>query len=191
MRHANRRHRLNRYTSWRKATLISMARSILIYQSIKTTVVKAKAVRPLIDKLITLGKENTLAARRRAFSILQDHKLVQHLFNDVAPRFASRNGGYTRILRYAVRRGDSAELTIMELTEIKKIERKKKAAKAPKAQAAQHGHEEPTHEQKPTEPKHEAKPAAKEPKPELEKKKPVKKFLGGLKTIFKKQKRAF
>jgi len=189
MRHANRRHRLNRYTSWRKATLISMARSILIYQSVKTTMVKAKAVRPLIDKLISLGKENTLAAKRRAFAILQDHKLVQMLFSDIAPRFSARSGGYTRILRYGVRRGDSADLTIMELTEVKKIDRKKKTAKAPKAEA--HSHETPAHEPKPAEPKHEAKPAAKEPKPELEGKKPVKKFLGGLKTIFKKQKRAF
>ena len=189
MRHANRRHRLNRYTSWRKATLISMAKSILTYQSIKTTDVKAKAVRPLVDKLIGLGKENTLAAKRRAFSILQDHKLVQLLFSDIAPRFAGRAGGYTRILRYGVRRGDSADLTIMELTEIKKSEHKKKAAKAPKPEV--HTHEEPKHEHKPAEPKHEEKPAAKEPKPELEGKKPKTKFLGGLKTIFKKQKRAF
>jgi len=169
-----------------------MAKSILIYQSIKTTEAKAKAVRPLIDKLITLGKENTLTAKRRAFNILQDHKLVQQLFSDIAPRFVNRAGGYTRIIRYDVRRGDSATLSVMELTEIKKIERKKKAAKIPKAQEHDE-HEEKAQEQqeKPAEHTHETKPITKEPKPELEGKKPVKKFLGGLKTIFKKQKRAF
>jgi len=188
MRHAKKRHQLNRFSSWRKATLNSMARSILLYQSVKTTKTKAKAVKPLIDKLITLGKDNTLAAKREAFRILQDHKLVSRLFTEIAPRFANRAGGYTRMLNYGIRRGDNASLTILELTEIKKKEQKKKTVKEVKEQpekSSKTGQEPQAQEHK-----HEAGPVIKESKPEL-KKKPGKKFLGGLKQIFKKQRETF
>lgn len=120
MRHKAKRLQLNRFTSWYKATLASMARSVLIYQSIRTTKKKAMAAKPLVEKLITLAKENTLAAKRRAYAILGDHKLVQALFADIGPRFHKRTGGYTRVIGMGNRRGDGAQLSILELTEIKK-----------------------------------------------------------------------
>jgi len=157
MRHRLKRLQLNRNTSWRKATLKSLARNLLIQQSIKTTKTKAKAVKPLADKLISLAKLNTLSARRRAFSILGEHRLVSLLFNDIGPRFKDRIGGYSRIISLGARRGDSAELVILELTEIKKKELKK-----PKTDVAV------------------------KQKPPITKK-PPKKFLGGLRNIFKKK----
>ena len=110
MRHKDKRLQLNRFTSWYKATLASMARSVLIYQSIRTTKTKAMAAKPLVEKLITLAKENTLAAKRRAYAILGDHRLVKVLFNDIGPRFAKRTGGYTRVLSLGNRRGDGAQI---------------------------------------------------------------------------------
>lgn len=179
MRHAKKRHQLNRFTSWHKATMVSMARNMLIYQSMVTSPAKAKAVRPLIEKLISLSKKNTLAAKRDAFAILKDHKLVQLLFSDIGPRFAKRQGGYTRILRMDRRRGDNAEVAIFELTEIKKKEIKKakkdvKSEEKPKDEAAQ---EKILIEKENN--------AAKE-KPTVAQK-PPKKFLGGIRSIFKKE----
>ncbi|MCM8763371.1 MAG: 50S ribosomal protein L17, partial [Candidatus Omnitrophica bacterium] len=123
MRHQKSRYQLNRFTSWRKATLVSLAKNLLIHQSIKTTKVKAKAARRLVERLISLGKENTLSAKRRAYQILGEHRLVSLLFNEIASRFGNRNGGYTRILPLGRRRGDNASLVIFELTEkkVKKI----------------------------------------------------------------------
>lgn len=178
MRHAKLRHKINRFTSWRKATLLSLARSLLIHQSIRTTKVKAAAVKPLIEKLITLAKENTLAAKRRAYKILNDHKLVSVLFNDIGPRFNQRTGGYIRVLNLGPRRGDNAKLAILELTEIKKKEiRKPKKEPLP-------AKEKPAQEIKPR-----TETAVKEEK-HPEKKKPIKKFLGGIRSIFKKERDA-
>jgi len=188
MRHAKAKLRLNRFTSWRKATLTSLAKALLIHQRIKTTNAKAKAVKPLIEKLISLGKNNSLFAKRQAYRILGDHKLVSMLFKDIAVRFANRTGGYTRILNFGFRRGDNAQLVILALTEIKE-----KVPKKPKAEAEK---KEP--EKKPEilkegfpkeQPQEEKKPktevAVKE-KPPISKK-PTKKFLGGLRRIFKKK----
>ena len=119
MRHKKQRNLLNRFTSWRKSTLYSLARSLLIHQRIRTTLHRAKAVRPLAEKLISLAKLNTLAAKRQAAKILNDHQLVSMLFSDIGPRFAKRQSGYTRIINLGVRRGDDAKLVIFELTEIK------------------------------------------------------------------------
>ena len=121
MRHGLSGNRLSRNRSLRKATLRDMARSILLQERICTTRAKAKEARKLIEKLITLGKKDTLAARRRAFAILCDHGLVSDLFKTTAPRFKSRNGGYTRIIPYIQRDGDNAELAFLELTEKSKI----------------------------------------------------------------------
>ena len=88
MRHKKYRHRLNRFTSYRDATLKSIARNILIHQSIRTTLNRALASRTLVEELISLGKEGTLSAKRDAFSILNDHKLVSLLCSQIAPRFA-------------------------------------------------------------------------------------------------------
>jgi large subunit ribosomal protein L17 len=183
MRHRKSRLQLNRFTSWRKATLISLARNLLIHESIKTTKIKAKAARPLVEKLISLGKKNTLAAKRQAFSILQDHKLVSLLFSDIATRFGNRIGGYIRILNLSARRGDNAKMVILELTEIRK--KKPKKIKAETEKKPEHEpeiiKEEPLEEKKPRA----AGPAVKEKSP-IEKK-PGKKFLGGLRGIFKKE----
>jgi large subunit ribosomal protein L17 len=117
MRHGNSGNRLSRNRSLRKATLRDMARAVLVQERICTTSAKAKEARKLIDKLITLGKKDNLAARRRAFAILCDHNLVSQLFKTTAPRFKARNGGYTRIIPYMQRGGDNAKLAFLELTE--------------------------------------------------------------------------
>ncbi len=117
MRHGKSGNRLSRNQSLRKATLRDLAKATLLQERICTTRAKAKEARKLIDKLITLGKKDTLAARRRAFAILCDHTLVSQLFGQTAPRFKARNGGYTRIIPYIQRGGDNAQLAFLELTE--------------------------------------------------------------------------
>lgn len=117
MRHQKAGNRLSRNQSLRKATLRDMAKAVLIQERICTTRAKAKEARKLIEKLITLGKKDTLPARRRAFSILCDHGVVSRLFGQTAPRFKSRAGGYTRIIPYGKRDGDNADLAFLELTE--------------------------------------------------------------------------
>ncbi len=181
MRHGKKRLQLNRFTSWHKATLKSLARNLLIYQSIKTTRSRAFAVKPLAEKLITLSKENTLAAKRQAFKILCDHKLVSRLFNEIGLRFKHRTGGYTRIINLGKRRGDDANMVIFELTEIikKEIKKPKKTEEAKTKQIEGT----PVIE---TAPKTED--TAKKKKEKLpESKKPAKKFLGGIRNIFKKE----
>ena len=187
MRHKKYRYELNRFTSWRKATLKSMARSLLISESIKTTLTKAKAARPLIEELINLAKQGTLIAKRRAYEILCEHKLVKRLFEDIGPRFKERNGGYTRIINFGNRRGDNAKLAIFELVEIKKKEKKrpKKKEKIESAPVAQQASPDKEKEIEKPQKKIEKQAAVKE-KPPIEKK-PSKKFLGGLKNIFKKE----
>lgn len=179
MRHAKKRLQLNRYTSWHKATLKSLARNLLIQQSIKTTRSRAFAVKPLVEKLITLAKDNTLAAKRQAFKILCDHKLVSHLFNEIGLRFKHRQGGYTRIINLEKRRGDNASMVIFELSEVIKREVKKpKKTKEPKDKAIEETAEIES------KPKTEA-PVKKEKIPES--KKPSKKFLGRIRDIFRKE----
>src|SRR5208283_1145957 len=117
MRHAKSGNRLSRNQSLRKATLRDMARAILVQERICTTRAKAKEARKLIEQLITLGKKDTLATRRRAFAILCDHTMVSVLFSKTAPRFKDRKGGYTRIIPYMQRAGDNAALAFLELTE--------------------------------------------------------------------------
>ncbi len=182
MRHANIKLQLNRSTSWRKATLISLARALIIHQQIHTTLHKAKAVKPLADRLISLGKKNSLFAKRQAYKILGNHRLVSLLFKDIAPRFANRIGGYTRILNLGVRRGDNAQLVILALTEIKERESKKVKTEADKK--TETSIEKPK-EEKPKEEKLKTEVATKEKPPIAQK--PQKKFLGGLRGIFKKE----
>ncbi|MBI4982415.1 MAG: 50S ribosomal protein L17 [Candidatus Omnitrophica bacterium] len=183
MRHKKLRHQLNRFTSWHKATIISLARNILIQQSIKTTVNRAKAARPLVEKLIGLAKENTLAAKRSAFSILGDHKLVVKLFNEIGPRFSSRTSGFSRIMQFGQRRGDNAQMAIFELTEIKKEIKKAKKSKEVKQEDIKKTESTKEEQHKEAQFKEERPPVEKE-------KKPQKKFLGGLKNIFKKERDA-
>ncbi len=183
MRHRLKRLQLNRFTSWRRATVKSLVRSLIIQQSIRTTKIKAKAAKPLAEQLVSLAKLNTLAAKRRAFSILGEHRLVTLLFNDIGQRFKNRAGGYTRIISLGARRGDNAELVILELTEIKKKEIKK-----PKKEKEVKAEETPdVVSEKPPVAEHKTKTevAVKE-KPPITKN-PPKKFLGGLRKIFKKK----
>ena len=127
MRHRAKRDSLNRFSSFRKATIKSLITSVLMRQRIITTKNKAKSARKAVDKIITLGKKGTLSARRRAFSVLCDHKLVKVLFDKIAPVFSNRTGGYTRIIPYGYRRGDNAQLAILELTQTYKEDKKKPA----------------------------------------------------------------
>ncbi|MFH1413548.1 MAG: 50S ribosomal protein L17 [Candidatus Omnitrophota bacterium] len=203
MRHKKSRHQLNRFTSWRKATLKSLARNLLTQQRIRTSVSKAKAVQPMIEGLISLAKRNTLSAKRKAASILNnDHGLVSRLFNDIGPRFKDRMGGYTRIVNLGYRRGDNAKLAVFELTKIKEELLKKPKKKVAKSEttAEEEKTQKPTQEKTVKKPEikkpEEKKPEEKEPKTKvaLEKKhpvektkKPTKRFLGGLKNIFKKE----
>jgi len=183
MRHKKKRGLLNRFTGWQKATTISLAKNLLINQSIKTTLQKAKVSAPLAERLISLAKQNTLSAKRRAFSILGDHSLVSRLFTEIGPRFQNRTGGYTRIIPFGSRRGDNASLVLLELTEIKKKEplkpKKEKEEKPPEVQAH------PTKESAPQE-KISGTSIGVKQKP-VATKKPTKKFLGGIRNIFKKE----
>ena len=118
MRHLKRGRKLNRTPEHRKAMVRNIARSLFIHGRITTTPEKAKETRAFAEKLITLAKEGTLAARRRAIMLLHDKIVVKQLFEDIAPRYTERNGGYTRILRLASRRlGDAAHQAIFELVE--------------------------------------------------------------------------
>ena len=185
MRHKNKKLQLNRFTSWQNATLKSLARNLVIYESMKTTLHRAKAVRPLAEKLISLAKSNTLSAKREAFRILGDHKLVALLFNEIGPRFAKRVSGYTRIINLGKRRGDDAKIVIFELTELKPKVKKVKKAKEAKGKSADE-----TVEAAPTdageEKKTETREDAVKERPPVSKK-PSKKFLGGIRNIFKKE----
>lgn len=145
--------RLNRQSSHRYATMRSMARAVLLQERILTTLAKAREGRKFVEKLITVGKTNTLANMRRAFAVLSDHKLVSYLFKEIAPRFATRNGGYTRIIKLNVpRRGDGAQMVYLELVEKKevKVSKGKKAKKDKKAEeAVAEGEAEKTVKEKP------------------------------------------
>ncbi len=117
MRHRQKTQKFSRFSSYYEATIRSLARAVLLHQRIITTHVRAKMARQLVDRLITLGKKvDSLAARRRAYAHLNDHRLVSRLFNEVAPMFTEHNGGYTRIIPYKRRRGDNAQLVVLELS---------------------------------------------------------------------------
>ena len=107
--------KLGRPTDHRMAMLRAMVTYLLENGKIETTVTRAKEVRPLAEKMITLGKKNTLASKRQAFSFITKEDVVKKLFDEIAPKYAERNGGYTRIIRIGVRRGDNAEMAIIEL----------------------------------------------------------------------------
>jgi large subunit ribosomal protein L17 len=97
--------------------LRNQVRSLLIHERIETTVTRAKETRRLAEKMITLAKQDTLHARRQARAFLRDESLVKHLFDNIAPRYKDRNGGYTRIVRVGTRRGDAVETALLELVE--------------------------------------------------------------------------
>jgi large subunit ribosomal protein L17 len=127
MRHRNSGSKLGRQPAHRRATLRNLVTNVIEHERIQTTVTRAKAARPLVERMITLGKRDTLATRRRAAAFLMTPSATQKLFADIAPRFSDRAGGYTRIIHTGFRLGDGASLAILELlgSKLRKKERKK------------------------------------------------------------------
>ena len=117
MRHAKKINHLGRTAPHRKAMLSNMATSLIMHKRISTTVAKAKALRTYVEPLITRSKEDTTHSRRVVFSYLQDKNAVTELFREVSPKIMERNGGYTRILKTGFRKGDAAEMCIIELVD--------------------------------------------------------------------------
>ena len=151
MRHRQGLRKLNRTSSHRLAMLRNMANSLLRFETIRTTLPKAKELRRVAEPLITLGKKPSLANRRLAYNRLRDREIVAKLFDELGPRYAKRNGGYLRILKSGFRKGDNAPIAMVQLmdqpqpesapktkTEPKteKAEKAKKAKKAEKAKKA-------------------------------------------------------
>ena len=119
MRHSNSGKKLSRNPSHRKALLRNMSKALLTHGRIRTTEIKAKELRGVVESLITLARRNDVAARRLAYRELGSHQLVQKLFDEIAPRFAGIPGGYTRVVKLAMpRRGDCAPMAIIELTRL-------------------------------------------------------------------------
>ncbi len=117
MRHRKAGKKLNRTREHRRALFRNLVTALLEKERIETTLAKAKAIRPLAEKMITLGKRGDLHARRQALAFIQKKAVVKKLFDEIAPRYQNRPGGYTRIIRTGIRRGDSAEMAIIELVE--------------------------------------------------------------------------
>jgi large subunit ribosomal protein L17 len=145
MRHRNYGKKLSRNTAHRRALLRSLVTSLILRERIETTVAKAKAARPVVERMITLGKRGDLHARRLAASYLLDPAALKLLFGDFAQRYAERRGGYTRIVRTGWRKGDGADLAVLELVgsevlqklaekRAKKAEAKQKAVEKAKAE---------------------------------------------------------
>jgi len=182
MRHQKKTIKLGRTAEHRKALLANQVCSLIEHQRIKTTLAKAKAVRPLAERMLTLGKNGSIHARRTALATLRQKNVVKKLFDDIAPRSAERNGGYTRIVKLGQRMSDSAPMAFIEWVDMaevieakaeqdKKAKRKKAdpKAKRPEPERAEPIEEEPAAgEEKP--PEKEEKPAeapvtTEEPKP--------------------------
>ncbi len=117
MRHGKSGRKLNRTASHRKALFANMAASLIEHEQIVTTLPKAKEIRPIVEKLVTLGKRGDLHARRQAISAIRDEALVRRLFDTLAPRYAERNGGYTRIMKAGFRHGDNAPMAVIEFVD--------------------------------------------------------------------------
>lgn len=146
MRHQNIGRQLSRNSSHRAALMRNMASALLRYETIRTTVPKAKELRRVVEPLITMAKVDSVAKRRLAFSRLRDEAIVAKLFTDIGPHYKTRPGGYTRILKHGLRPGDNAPMAILQLVDRAEVaaneaparikpERKDKAEKAPKVKA--------------------------------------------------------
>ena len=179
MRHQNSGRQLSRNSSHRAALMRNMASALLRYETIRTTVPKAKELRRVVEPLITLAKADSVAKRRLAFDRLRDQEVVVKLFTDIGPHYKTRAGGYTRILRHGLRPGDSAPMAVMQLVDRLEMpapakikpERKDKAEKAPAVKAEKA--EKPAKKAKAEKPakaeKAEKKPAAKKAAKKAEK----------------------
>lgn len=138
MKHGIKGRKLNRNSSHRKALMRNMSLSFITHELIKTTLPKAKELKPFVEKVIHLAKVDTLANRRLAISILGNQDIADKLFKEIGPRVAARNGGYTRIMKFGFRTGDKAPMAIIELVdrviaEEPKLEKEKPAKAAKKA----------------------------------------------------------
>jgi len=135
MRHRNAGSKLGRQPAHRRATLRNLVTNVIEHERITTTVTRAKAAKPLVERMITLGKKDTLATRRRAAAFLMTPTATRKLFADIAPRFSDRAGGYTRIIHAGFRIGDGAHLAILELlgSKLRKKEKKEDKAEAKEA----------------------------------------------------------
>jgi large subunit ribosomal protein L17 len=142
MRHQKKTVKLGRTAEHRKALLANQVCSLIEHQRIKTTLAKAKAVRPLAEKMVTLGKQGSLHARRTALAVLRQKTAVKKLFDDIAPRSADRKGGYTRIIKLGLRKSDAAAVALIEWVDAPLVidepapEEKGKKRKGAKAEAA-------------------------------------------------------
>lgn len=117
MRHGKKGRKLNRTASHRKALFANMAASLIEHEQITTTLPKAKELRPVVEKLITLGKRGDLHARRQAISAIRDVEMVRKLFDTLAPRYGERKGGYTRVMKAGFRFGDNAPMAVIEFVD--------------------------------------------------------------------------
>ena len=163
MRHQKKTIKLGRTAEHRKALLANQVCSLIEHQRIKTTLAKAKAVRPLAERMVTLGKSGSLHARRTAFATLHQKNAVKKLFDDIAPRSAERNGGYTRIVKLGQRMSDSAPMAFIEWVDMAEVV-EEKPAKEKKAKPKAAEPKPKGTEPEPPEPKAEE-VAAKEEKP--------------------------
>jgi len=185
MRHKKRKGKLNRTTAHRKALLKNLVKSLMYYETIKTTLKKAKQVEKLADKVINLARVNNLKNKRAVYSILEDHSLVSKVFSEIAPRFKDRKGGYTRIVVLGNREGDGAQMAQVSLVELRaktqvkpKVEKKVHKKEIEAGQSQQEKKEGETKVKK--EMLKEQKPPEREPK--------KKGFLGGLRKYLRKSK---
>ena len=129
MRHRNAGRQFSRNTSHRKAMFRALTANLVAHERIETTDAKAKELRRVAEPIITLGKKPSLANRRLAFNRLRDREMVIKLFDQLGPRFANRNGGYLRILKFGFRRGDNAPMALVELLDKPEVKEDGKAAK--------------------------------------------------------------
>ena len=166
MRHQKKTVKLGRTAEHRKALLANQVCSLIEHQRIKTTLAKAKAVRPLAEKMVTLGKNGSLHARRTALAVLRQKDAVKKLFDDIAPRSADRKGGYTRIIKLGQRKSDSASVAFLEWVDVAEvveenpaIAKGKKRNKSPDAEASTEAGSKPVKKAKKTAPNEEKKDA--------------------------------
>ena len=173
MRHRKKSEKFSRPRAQRKALIKSLLRAIIIYERITTTTSKAKFIKSKIDKLITWAKNDNLANKRLAYSVLGDHKLVKKLFNEIGPRFKEINGGYCRVLHSGKRLGDGASLSILEFT---RIDKKKETVKVKKKESS-------------NKPQQDKEKVSLKKETKFKEGKPKKGIFSGAKKIFKKEKK--
>ncbi|MFN7130437.1 MAG: 50S ribosomal protein L17 [Myxococcales bacterium] len=137
MRHGMSGRQFNRSRAHYHSLMNNLATSLLKHEAIKTTLPKAKEMRPMVEKLITLGKKGTLHARRQAFRTIRDEAVLKKLFDEIAPRMKERQGGYTRILKLGFRAHDAADMAIIELVDHVPQPKAPKAAKAEETEGAE------------------------------------------------------